>query len=645
VTSAASPAPDHAVLGADALLDALFQQSRVGITVVDRDLRFVRVNDVFGIFRDKQQSEIIGRTIAEVLPEIAAQIVPPTQKVLATGKPVVDHEVRAAGLFADGEHAFRTIRYPVLAAGGTVVGVTSVIVDVTDLRKVQIELDDALVLQRERDAAELAAKRGQVEILARYRMIFEGASVGILRVDAGGHAVEANPAMEQMLGYTAAELADMSFSEYTHPDDIEHNLLLFQDLIAGNRDAFQLEKRCFRKDGALIWTQITAALERDADGAPGFAISMFEDITERKLAQEKLREQAELNEHQALHDALTGLANRRRLYLDVGARLATGDPFVLAIFDLDGFKAYNDTFGHPAGDALLARLGNRVGAAVAGRGTAYRMGGDEFCVVGEAAHADATIEDARAALCEQGEAFTIGCSRGAAHVPEEATTLERALQLADERLYVDKRTTKIAESLQVRDALLQLVAEQNVELATHAISVADLAAATAARLGLPAEEIARTRIAAELHDIGKTAIPASILAKPGPLDEGEWEFIKRHTLIGERIIAAAPALAHIAPVVRSSHERQDGDGYPDGLSADAIPIGARIVAVVDAFDAMVTHRSYKSAVSAKDALAELRRCAGSQFDPIVVDAFAGVIENHAVENPAGERPKSSAQAA
>ena len=371
MTSAASPEPDHAVLGADALLDALFQQSRVGITVVDRDLRFVRVNGVFGIFRDTPHSEIIGRTIAEVLPEIAAQIIPPTQQVLATGKPVVDQEVRAPGMFADGEHAFRTIRYPNLAADGTVVGVTSMIVDVTDLRKAQIELDDALVLQRERDAAELAAKRGQVEMLARYRMIFEGASVGILRVDPGGHAVEANPAMEQMLGYTAAELADMSFREYTHPDDIEHNLLLFQDLFAGNRDAFQLEKRCFRKDGALIWTQITAALERDADGAPAFAISMFEDITERKLAQETLREQAELNEHQALHDALTGLANRRKLYLDVGARLATGDPFVLAIFDLDGFKAYNDTFGHPAGDALLARLGNRVGSR--GCGSRHRL--------------------------------------------------------------------------------------------------------------------------------------------------------------------------------------------------------------------------------------------------------------------------------
>ena len=210
--------------------------------------------------------------------------------------------------------------------------------------------------------------------------------------------------------------------------------------MAGKRDGYQLEKRCFRKNGEMIWVQITAALERDADGAPTFAISMFENITERKLAQETLRRQAELNEHQALHDALTGLANRRKLYLDVEARLAAASPFVLAIFDLDGFKAYNDTFGHPAGDALLARLGAKLAdIAVAGRATAYRMGGDEFCVVGDGHLEPTRIEDARAALCEQGEAFTIGCSRGAAHVPTEASTLERALHLADERLYVDKR--------------------------------------------------------------------------------------------------------------------------------------------------------------------------------------------------------------
>ena len=135
---------------------------------------------------------------------------------------------------------------------------------------------------------------------------------------------------------------------------------------------------------------------------------------------------------------------------------------------------------------------------------------------------------------------------------------------------------------------MQLIAEQRKELGASSINVADLAAATATTLGLSADDVACTRIAAQLHDIGKTAVPEAILSKPGPLDSEEWDFMRRHTLIGERIVAAAPALARIAPIVRASHERPDGNGYPDGLMTEAIPIGARIVAVVDAFSAMVS---------------------------------------------------------
>jgi two-component system cell cycle response regulator len=189
--------------------------------------------------------------------------------------------------------------------------------------------------------------------------------------------------------------------------------------------------------------------ELDDAGNRDYSITMFEDITDRKLAEQSRLEQAKLNEHQALHDALTGLANRRKLYVDVAERLGTATPFVLAIFDLDGFKLYNDTFGHPAGDALLAQLGARLGARLAGDATAYRMGGDEFCIVGGTENADAMIETARDALCERGEAFSIGCSYGKARVPEEATTLERALHLADQRLYVQKRATKVGDTIQV----------------------------------------------------------------------------------------------------------------------------------------------------------------------------------------------------
>ncbi len=478
-------------------------------------------------------------------------------------------------------------------------------------------------------AAEFEAERAKTLASERYRAIVECAPIGIVRVDSAGRLVETNPAMEAMLGYSASELAEISFADYTHPEDVEHNLSLFDDLMSGKRDSYRLEKRYFRKNGQMIWTQVTATLERDDNGEPAFAISMIEDITQRKVAEAALLSQAELNEYQALHDALTGLPNRRKLFLDLERdlrELAPGANLALALFDLDGFKAYNDTFGHPAGDSLLERLGSRLVHAVGDGATAYRMGGDEFCVVVRSDDVEPVLERASTALQEQGDWFWVGASMGSALLPREAKTIARALQLADRRLYDDKRpAARLDASLQVRDALAKVIEEQSRELAKHGSNVAELAGATADRLGLSAEEIVCTRFAAELHDIGKAAIPEAILTKQGPLDDTEWHFISRHTLIGERILAAAPALAKIAPIVRSSHERPDGSGYPDGLSIDQIPLGSRIVAVVDAFDAMVSGRPYKEPVSAAEAIGELRECAGSQFDAEVVEAFAQII--------------------
>jgi HD-GYP domain-containing protein (c-di-GMP phosphodiesterase class II) len=154
--------------------------------------------------------------------------------------------------------------------------------------------------------------------------------------------------------------------------------------------------------------------------------------------------------------------------------------------------------------------------------------------------------------------------------------------------------------------------------------VADLAEAVAARLGLPREEQRAARHAGELHDVGKVAIPDAILAKPGPLDQQEWTFMREHTVVGERIVAADPALAAIGRLVRSSHERWDGGGYPDGLAGTAIPLVSRIVAVCDAWDAMASHRPYRPARGPQDAEAELLAGAGSQFDPVVVEAFLAV---------------------
>jgi diguanylate cyclase (GGDEF)-like protein len=341
-------------------------------------------------------------------------------------------------------------------------------------------------------------------------------------------------------------------------------------------------------------------------------------------AQRRLEEMSET-------DSLTGLPNRRKLIGDLDAALAERRPALVMLFDLNGFKSYNDSFGHLAGDALLARLGQRLMGAVRPYGTAYRLGGDEFCVVGEPP-ADARLGfemEAAAALTELGDGFTVTSSHGSVLVPEEAPNTTEALRLADERMYIHKDGSRPSAGSQSKNVLVQVLAERLPDLEEHLNGVADLAVSVGARLGLADDRRQQLFHAAQLHDVGKIAIPDAIISKPAPLDETEWAFMKQHTVIGQRIIDAAPALHGVGELVRSSHERWDGGGYPDGLSGEAIPLGARIVAVCDAYDAMVSERPYKSALSVGEALAELRRCAGSQFDPAVVDAFVHVVTERA----------------
>jgi two-component system cell cycle response regulator len=329
---------------------------------------------------------------------------------------------------------------------------------------------------------------------------------------------------------------------------------------------------------------------------------------------------------EAATDALTGLRNRRALSHDLAratAEARADDPYVLVLFDLDGFKHYNDSFGHPAGDDLLTRLGTALQRTLGDTGVAYRMGGDEFCALIRpgAARPAFVAAAAAAALHERGDGFEIGASHGFVRLPEETRDPAEALRLADQRMYALKHGGRPSAGRQSRDVLLRALAERSPALGDHLSTVAALAVAVARRLGLGEAEVELVRQAADLHDVGKVALPDAILDKPGPLDGAEWEAMRRHTIVGERIVAAAPALRDVAPLVRASHERWDGAGYPDGRAGQEIPLGARIVAVCDSFDAMVAERPYRPALSPAAALDELERCSGSQFDPVVVTAF------------------------
>jgi two-component system cell cycle response regulator len=340
-------------------------------------------------------------------------------------------------------------------------------------------------------------------------------------------------------------------------------------------------------------------------------------------------------------DALSGLANRRELMRDLEAAVQERRACTVAIFDLDGFKRYNDTFGHLAGDALITRLSRRLEAAIRHEGVAYRLGGDEFCVILEIAGGtpaeDATWR-AATALREPLDGFLVDASCGVVTLPEEAASAAEALQIADQRMYRDKERRPDSASRQARDVLLAALAEREPGLHSHTLEVARLARGVARALGLEPEERETVVRAAEMHDIGKVSIPDEILAKAGPLEPHEAAWMRRHTAIGEDILLVAPSLAPVAGVVRASHERWDGTGYPDGLAGTAIPLAARIVTVCDAYSAMRQDRVYGDVIGHHDAIGELRRCAGTQFDPAVVEAFCSV---HA---PAAPRVKVASAA-
>jgi diguanylate cyclase (GGDEF)-like protein len=359
----------------------------------------------------------------------------------------------------------------------------------------------------------------------------------------------------------------------------------------------------------------------------GVALAAAAILTVVARALITFRENVEISDHMhvlASTDALTGLGNRRKLIADLDKSFAhpTPEQRLFVLFDLNGFKRYNDTFGHPAGDALLARLAGRLAESVGASGSCYRLGGDEFCALAPVSNPEIEpfLDRTTAALTESSVGFEVSTAFGCTILPDEASGTDETLRVADQRLYAQKYQFLI-DRAQPHAVLLQAMQEREPALRKHVGGVAELSLRLARQLQLSDRELEELGLAAQLHDIGKLAIPDSVLSKPGPLDETEIVFIRTHTLIGQRILDASPALNEVGKIVRATHERWDGGGYPDGLAGTAIPLPARIIAVCDSYCAMIEARPHGEVYTPESARAELRRLAGKQFDPALVAAF------------------------
>ena len=238
---------------------------------------------------------------------------------------------------------------------------------------------------------------------------------------------------------------------------------------------------------------------------------------------------------------------------------------------------------------------------------------------------DATVETTLRALTERGDGFAITASHGAVLLPTETRDAAEAFRLVDQRMYEQKTSGRVPADTQTTNALLRALHERDPNLTARMAHTAELAGQVSDLLGLSATERARVCQAAQLHDIGKVAVPDSLLTQVPPLAPSDWEFIQQCPTIGERITAAAPALAPLARLIRSTREHFDGTGYPDRLSGDQIPLGARIIAACSALAAMTSPRPYAPARTTVNALGELHRAAGRQFDPRVVAALTEVL--------------------
>lgn len=361
----------------------------------------------------------------------------------------------------------------------------------------------------------------------------------------------------------------------------------------------------------------------------------------------------------ATTDPLTGLPNHRAMVAAIEQELTRSEryarPCTLLFADLDHFKAINDGYGHPVGDAILREFATTVRTALRGIDTLGRWGGEEFMLLlpeTEAEDALAAAERVRTTIAshvfDAGGGMRLTCSLGVATYPFDALEREELVTAADRAMYGAKKLGRNQVRIASDPVILALDTDQpgsredaalagTVEAMTtlveardrytgqHTFRVSALTTRLALALGLDASEAYMIGLAGRLHDVGKVAVPDAVLQKPARLTDEELALMRRHPIVGGDVVSRVPSLRAIAPIIRAHHEQWDGHGYPDGLAGEQIPLGARIVAVADAYEAMLTDRPYQQAHDEAWVLAELRSCAGRQFDPMVVETLERVL--------------------
>ncbi len=438
----------------------------------------------------------------------------------------------------------------------------------------------------------------------RYRSIFDNSLDGIFRLDMDGNYIQANKSMLDM--FACKDKGELPVIE------LDEDFKSFQPY----KKTFEVQLP--RKNATKIWGEVSLWSVKDKNNHIFFE-GIVRDISNRKRSEAKIK-------YLSFHDSLTKLYNRNFFEEEVkrldSERLL---PISLIIGDVNGLKLINDTFGHKKGDELLCSISKILKNCFRKEDIVARWGGDEFiAILPQTSNKDAQRIIKRIkkrCFSESCRQLTLSISLGCATKESKDQDLNALIKEAEDRMYRHKLIENRSTRSRIISSLEKTLEERDYETEEHMKRMKLLSKKMGQRLNLTQSELDELNLLATLHDIGKIALADHIILKPGKLTSDEWKTIKKHPEIGYRIASQSPELILIADSILSHHEKWDGTGYPRGLKGDKIPFAARIISVLDAFDAMTNDRPYRKAIGRDRAMDEIIRCSGTQFDPKIVSAF------------------------
>ncbi len=387
------------------------------------------------------------------------------------------------------------------------------------------------------------------------------------------------------------------------------------------------EMQIMTRKGRLIWVRTIGVAEKDESGNIIRVQCGIQDITDRKQAEEKLR-------HLSLHDQLTGLYNRAYIENEKQRLSKSRDyPITIISMDVDGLKLVNDTLGHERGDELLKISADLLQKSLRASDILARYGGDEFVALlprtdylGGKSIVNRIRKRVEKYTRNKRDQLPLNISIGMAVAQDAGKDLEAVFKEADDLMYRDKLGKNITFRSQIIRSLMAALEERDFITSGHAHRLEDLSCRVGEKIGLSEMQLSDLALLAQVHDLGKVGIPDHVLFKQSPLNDEEWKIMHKHPEKGYRIARASNDLSEIAHLILKHHERWDGQGYPLGLEGEDIPVECRILAIVDAYDAMTNDRPYRKALTEAQAGEELKKCAGTQFDPDLVKIFLDIIK-------------------